>query len=368
MRLYKYYRPDSYFEKSLRYDEIYFASNEQLNDPHDLIIKPHFGKNKEAWKSILKSDAPYDTWDLSKIVDIDNDNLLLELNSEFEGVVVTDSSSICSVLDDKKNSLAKIFGKYLLLEREDIFKDPDAACEASAHFLKEKLIRGWDKRYYSCSFSKDPLVPQMWAHYGGGFRGCVLIYRGIENGSINLRQNIYMNNGQEFPFEEVSYEDKEKVVDILDLDSRENLIKSNLLNKSLFWSYEKEMRLLLSESFGSERVSITSSMPKSTRAQIYHHAPNVIQGVIFGSHCPESYKEKITSMLAEKYSFFVPVSSPAFLIFNSKLTTSGKVEIISGAICIINKIGSSQVMKQILKNERLNKVLKELGISRCSES
>ena len=368
MRLYKYYRPDFYFEKSLRYDEIFFASNEQLNDPHDLVVKPYFGDNKDAWKSILKSDEPFETWNLSKIVDIDNDNLLRELNEEFKGAVVNDSSSIGALLDDKKSSLTKIFENYLLPQRDSMFEKPEGASAASMHVLKEKLTRGWDKRYYSCSFSKDPLEPKMWAHYGGGFRGCVLIYRGLENSSINLRPNIYIRNSKNFGFSEVSYRDKDKLVDILDLSSRVNLIERDLLNKSLFWSYEKEVRLLLSESFGSVRVSMTPKMPNSTKSQIYHHAADAIEGVIFGSNCTESYKEKVTSMLAEKYSFLLPVGKPAFLTFDSKLTSAGKVEISSGAKCIIHEAGSSQVMKEILEGERLNTVLKELGLNQCNES
>ncbi|MDF3193269.1 DUF2971 domain-containing protein [Pseudomonas sp. 1928-m] len=362
MRLYKYYRPDFYFEKSLRYDEIFFASNEQLNDPHDLVIKPYFGNNKEAWKSILKSNAPFDTWCLSKIVDIDNDNLTRELNDEFEGVVVDDSSSISSVLDNQSASLAQIFEKYLTPQCNAMFKKPEAASAACVQFLKEKLARGWDKRYYSCSFSKNPLEPQMWAHYGGGFRGCVLIYRGLSDGSINLRNNIYISDSQNFKFADVNYQDKDKLVDILDLNSRVNIIEQNLLNKSSFWSHEKEMRLLLSESFGSIRVSIASGMPKSTKTQIFHHAPDAIEGVIFGSNCSESYKEKITSMLAEKYSFLLPAGVPAFLTFDSRLTSQGKVEINYGAKCIIREVRSSQVIKEILENERLNTMLKELGI------
>lgn len=365
MRLYKYYRPDFYFEKSLRYDEIFFASNEQLNDPHDLMIKPYFGDNKEAWRVILKSDEPFSTWNMSKIVHVDDDNLLRELNDEFKGQAASDGSSVSSILDAKKSSLAKIFEKYLISQPDSVFKKPEAASSACVQFLKEKLVRGWDKRYYSCSFSKNPLEPQMWAHYGGGFRGCALIYRALDDGCINLRPNIYIKESQKFKFAEVNYLDKDKLIDILDLSSRGDHVELNLLNKSLFWSYEKEMRLLLSESFGSVRVSITSGVPKSTKTHIYHHAPDAIEGVVFGSNCSESYKEKITSMLAEKYSFLVPEMSPAFLTFNSKLTTSGKVEIISGAICNIRGVGSSQVMKQILKNDQLDKVLEELGLSGC---
>ncbi|MCS0256554.1 hypothetical protein, partial [Vibrio alginolyticus] len=155
------------------------------------------------------------------------------------------------------------------------------------------------------------------------------------------------------------------VIDILDIDTRPNLIESNLLNKSLFWSYEKEMRLLLSESFGSLRVSSTSQMPVSKKSKIFHHDPDVIKGVIFSSNCSESYKEKVTSMLAEKYSFLLSLGTPAFLTFDSELTSAGKVEIKSGSKCIIHEPGSSQVMKQILEGETLESVLNELGINRC---
>ena len=104
-------------------------------------------------------------------------------------------------------------------------------------------------------------------------------------------------------------------------------------------------------------------MPVSKKSKIFHHDPNVIEGVIFGSNCSETYKEKVISMLAEKYSFFLPVRTPAFLTFDSKLTSAGKVEIKLGQKCIIHESGSSQVMKQELEGEALERVLNEVGIN-----
>ena len=37
MSLFKYFRSGIYLEKTLRYNELYFSANHELNDPNDLV-------------------------------------------------------------------------------------------------------------------------------------------------------------------------------------------------------------------------------------------------------------------------------------------------------------------------------------------
>jgi hypothetical protein len=49
MYFYKYYRPNVYFEKAIRYNELYFCENNELNDPHDLKANYYFEDSVDRW-------------------------------------------------------------------------------------------------------------------------------------------------------------------------------------------------------------------------------------------------------------------------------------------------------------------------------
>jgi len=57
MPIFKYYRPNIYFEKAIRYNEIYFSANHELNDPNDLKATYYFEDNPALWKKLLALDT-----------------------------------------------------------------------------------------------------------------------------------------------------------------------------------------------------------------------------------------------------------------------------------------------------------------------
>ena len=82
---FKYYRQNLYFEKAIRYDEIYFSSNEELNDPLDLSFTPYFDDNEVAWEKLLQVKPKVEMLNIALYLDTTSHELASELNSIFKG-------------------------------------------------------------------------------------------------------------------------------------------------------------------------------------------------------------------------------------------------------------------------------------------
>jgi hypothetical protein len=89
-----------------------------------------------------------------------------------------------------------------------------------------------------CFFSKPPLHPLMWAHYGDGHKGFCVEYE-VEARDDNLFSVNYSNHPGIFWLSELALCPYETVMRILS-------------TKSMEWSYESEFRLLHLEKFNNE--------------------------------------------------------------------------------------------------------------------
>ena len=374
MPVFKYYRPDFYFEKSIRYDEIYFSSNEEMNDPLDLTVTINFSDNIEGWKKLLAIELPYSSWKFSNYLNVFINNFASDLNDIFKNTYLENQKTIDGLIKSKKDKLEYLFIKYINKSIKSGFKftesnnDEDISVKANTciHYLSSLLCRGSNQRFYACSFSKTPLEPMMWAHYADGFKGCVIIYNDNDNDNdnenlINLKENLKSNDYKSYDYAEVKYLDREvNTICILEQIFDSTALNSKLLTKNIFWSYEKELRVLLSETFTPSQSMHHDDIPKSNKARIFHHDPYSIKGVIFGARCSNDYKSYIEGILGEKNSYNSNVER--FLSFETDLTLDGKVVIKTGSICNSMRLGSSQVGKEILEGNKLNKVLAEFNI------
>ena len=368
---FKYYRQNLYFEKAIRYDEIYFSSNEELNDPLDLAFTPYFDDNEVAWEKLLQVKPKVEMLNIALYLDTTSHELASELNSIFKGSTLAYQQTIKSLIDSKNKELKRIFIKHINNAIESEYTsdknsnfsnfDTEAKAEMCILFLTEILSRGWSKKFYSCSFSKNALEPKMWAHYADGFKGCVIIYESDENSSIKLKPHFSSIEYLPYVFSKVQYTNIEKKLSILKYMLNNNIVSSPLLTKNSFWSYEQEYRLLLSEEFNSIHLAQMDKMPTTnSRERIFYHLQESIIGIIFGARCSNDYKDKIRAILGEKRSYIKP---KGFYSFDTELTTDGKVVIKSGSICRSMKEASSHVYDEILEGDRLNKYLIQLRIS-----
>ena len=222
---FKYYRQNLYFEKAIRYDEIYFSSNEELNDPLDLAFTPYFDDNEVAWEKLLQVKPKVEMLNIALYLDTTSHELASELNSIFKGSTLAYQQTIKSLIDSKNKELKRIFIKHINNAIESEYTsdknsnfsnfDTEAKAEMCISFLTEILSRGWSKKFYSCSFSKNALEPKMWAHYADGFKGCVIIYESNENSSIKLKPHFSSIEYVPYAFSKVQYTNIEKKLSIV---------------------------------------------------------------------------------------------------------------------------------------------------------
>lgn len=310
MYYFKYFRNDSNFEKTIRYNELYFAANSSLNDPMDLSFNPLLWDSIEIWKQFL---GGYDNGlvaFMDYISQPKNDEFYLSINNLFRG-----------------KSLMKLSEKYDLFHRDviNIISKHELATgrdiESAATILMDGLVKITNNNnFLSVSFSRDPFNYLMWSHYANGFKGCILIYH-FENNKSKLKTHILGDEYLDVKMKNVKYSNTSIHPNLWKLIS-ENIIDNNsyFFTKNTNWKYEKESRLVL--------IS-----PRTYNGEIFHHDPSLVKGVIFGSRCDKNFKNRTITALRENRACG---GGESFLSFNSALNKKNEIEILSGSKHIIN--------------------------------
>lgn len=89
--LFKYYRPDFFSDKAIRYNELYFSSAEQLNDPNDLKTSCLFEGDDELWQRVLESEMFFGVKNLKYFLDLHDCRLAKQLCWIFQGASINGS-------------------------------------------------------------------------------------------------------------------------------------------------------------------------------------------------------------------------------------------------------------------------------------
>lgn len=373
MPLFKYYRPNSYFEKAIRYNELYFSANNELNDPHDLKASFFFEDDEQLWAALLSLQPDPDTWNLDYFLDTQDNGLISALNKLFAGVSFDSiAGSLYTEIENRSKALLKIFENNIkpgfVHPENKIFPDnysDNQKAELCKIWLSALLARAVDHVFYSVSFTDSALNPMMWAHYADGFKGCVVIYNGSPQSSIGLRHNLLDNELIPFGFSKVNYIDGDKKIPVLECAIRGKAkAQEAILQKNAFWHYESEHRLLSAERSNPVFETINKSKKTSQRDRILHHQTNDILGVIFGPRCDERVKKKVDLTLLDNRR---RSGNKPFYLLDTQLTLEGRV-IISDAKkqCCPNIPGRPMLpegMHQIIRPEELPRLLLELGIA-----
>ena len=308
-----YYRYRSGSELSIKeliYDELYFASRAECNDPYEGKIFAIFEKNEDAWNNLIRlalKDNPIlsnaTEYLVEKIVSfyIDKSPIIFE---EFINTSEDDFLSIGKDLFEKtilKNMLA-VITRYAL-----------------AYMPEER---------YFASFSRKRDINLMWAHYANNHRGFCLIFRPI-GGKINQNklwkqtQIVYSTPNsfspqmsfaipESFEIKDVEYLTEPKYFDGFNYfprmaienaftedqkkeiaDNREKIY----LQKHSAWKYEEESRVLLSSGISwlaGEQLSI------SPHQRLFHYDSIHLAGIVVGVNMPQEQRFRIEEIMAEK--------------------------------------------------------------------
>ncbi|WP_183042767.1 DUF2971 domain-containing protein [Pectobacterium parmentieri] len=368
MPVFKYYRPGVYLDKAVRYNELYFSENHELNDPNDLVSFYEFEDDEYLWVQLFELPKISENWDITKLFEL-NPKFISDINNFFKGRrFFSDFFSLQEFFKDINDDFDCFLTPYLI-EGEDNNKDKmkilSYKLSSFKSGFKELLARGVNNKFFSVSFSMDALNPMMWAHYAEGFKGCVLIYK-AEGNIIHISDNLYSNDYISVEVLDVNYNNADKFLPLLKCACADdkNFIKENSLVKNKFWEYEKEKRALMIAEF---KTIFISHCPKDKynpypRDMIYHHEPQELIGVIFGPKTALDKKNKIEySIRHNKYYS----KTGDFFVLETELTYSGDIIIKTGKKCVVvnplnNTIGT---MSEIFEGERLEKLKNYLGIT-----
>ncbi|SDZ62674.1 DUF2971 domain-containing protein [Pseudomonas salomonii] len=367
MPIFKYYRPNHYFEKAIRYNELYFSANHELNDPNDLKATYYFEDSPELWKRLLSSDSISPVWNISLHVSCNDDELISQLNSLFKDVEIDSlTGSVRETIKSKEPELKDLFERSIIDNTEH--NDSDFSQKSSKKdraslcvlIITELLARAINHNFYSVSFSKNALELKMWAHYADGFKGCVLIYGGADGPTINLRPHLMSDTHQVYPLREVKYIDSSKKIPLLECATKGKAkVEEAFLQKNSFWDYESELRIFTIEEIKTHFMAASDQTPKNPRQRIFHHGTNFIVGVIFGPRVEDSYQRAVEATLASNRQY--ADEKLPFFSFNTVLDPQGRLEISTAA-----KVIDQTLFRQIFEHEEKQKLLQGLGIINAS--
>ncbi|OSM94086.1 DUF2971 domain-containing protein [Lonsdalea populi] len=369
MYLFKYYRPDFFFDKAIRYNELYFSAKSQLNDPNDLNIDYRFDNDLRFWDILLRSSCEYSYKNLTHILDFGDLKVHKVLNKIFKGKKIKgDLESLDALFDMHTNEILSILYEYLLpLEDTDTViyeNEPNPKqflakqCEIG---IKERLYKKIIPAVFSVSFSSKALERMMWAHYAAGFSGCVVIYSTQEftsqsnNIRMQLKDNLFSKDLISFPIKPITYSNQSKEISILDPTS--NIIEL-ILTKNKFWKYESEYRMFVPEGntgIGGER-DIKDSVNRNT-GHVFHHETSAMQGIIFGPRMSKLKKEEIWQVIK---SNVMNTNAKLFYFFDAELSQSGKINISNGQVAQMTQ--GYDLYKTDLTQPELIHVMNMLGI------
>lgn len=371
MYLFKYYRPDFFFDKAIRYNELYFSASAQLNDPNDLNLDYRFDNRLNLWSYLLHSKCEYSYEDLSHILDLSQLKIVQGLNKIFKGKRIKGNlESLDNLFDEHLDDIRKVIREGMLPINRinpiiyDNSPEPEqklvTICENG---IKERLYRKIIPAVFSVSFSSNALDRMMWAHYAGGFSGCVVIYetqQRVDNtlSFMKLRDNVFSSNTFTFPIKPIKYSNQAKEVSLLEPGVD---ITELFCIKNRFWKYESEYRMFVPEAnvgIGNERD--VKDIINRNVGHIFHHDVSAIQGVIFGPRMSTLKKEEIWQTI--KSNMENATNPKPCYFFDSELSPTGKIAISMGQQAI--PMQGYALIKTTMNSTQLSEILNDIGIAK----
>lgn len=332
-KIFKYRPLSDFLFKELLYQEIYFASYDELNDPQDLSAKIEFtSKERESIEYLIwfifKTQFEFDEFHKT------NKNYLkfLKFNKNEKAQNL--------LIDEIFKNVNKVLEKQEKLWTHDIIEIINESIEKTetdivfnSHKFQTELERVTNKflknSYVTC-FSKTNNEFLMWSHYASKHSGICLEFN-IDSGvfpfesyhrnfdktkvkgskriiewdsktsirmSGNLKKVDYKNEQPYVNFYNFApVFENEDDCDLLGLSkswthdyARELVWVFSTKTKS--WEYEKEYRL----------IDINFDKPKIPEKRIRHFPIEALNAVYFGVNTPKKIRERIYVTLSKKYS------------------------------------------------------------------
>lgn len=301
MHVYRYRSSNLLSQKGLLYDEWYFASKEELNDPIDMQSKFEFSGD---WTRILTSlwendhEAKIAAAYLTKIGPVSYEQLIIDFHAHKEKIIER-------VFSNRHVSLMEL-----------------SKLENSLEHLLALLNLYAPGSGYSISLSRTNSDMLMWSHYAASHTGFCLTYRPI-NGCLNqcpirkkdslaVATNHLSSVSAAFEIEDINYKDQLHPIDAFSLlpviytgysfDSESSRleyhkkIREQLLTKNKCWQYEQECRLMLRQ----PTKWISGCSTYNSLQRLFYYDFSQVTGIIFGARMSSQDKEAIQNIISHK--------------------------------------------------------------------
>lgn len=304
MLYYRYRSGSELSMKELIYDELYFASREECNDPYEGKTFSTFSADKELWSNLI-------------------DEALKSHNKDFDGPL--------------KEKVVEYFLSKSPMPIENILKiSRDEFINIGARSFEQRILPLmldaiqayviWyspEERYFA-SFSKTNDNFLLWSHYANNHKGFCLVYRAIDG---KLKQNPNWKRKQTatlplprltfmvpdaFEFHDVQYVSTPKSSNGFmcfpasvagdkhtpeEVEEAQSERAKNYLQKHSVWDYEQEARVVLSSGvqwFAGKKLTLPAHQ------RLFHIDSTQVVGIILGSQMPATQRERIKEIITEK--------------------------------------------------------------------
>lgn len=323
-KLYKYRPLTEFLFKELFYQELYFASYSELNDPLDLSARIEFTPKKISQiKNLLwflfKASLKISTKQISDFDKINNKNLIeFNRNDQLK-------KSYQSLLFEKLTQLAKE-QKFISiddLESVLISTKDSIPFQFDIPFFKndlERLTKKFLENSYTTCFSETNDDFLMWSHYASKHSGICLEFTLENNGLFPYKMTRRRKSNKEKYLEEMSewnidefifwdkvikvkYEEKQPHINFFDFSpvfnnehdcdliglskswthQFANQLETVFSTKTLSWAYENEWRA----------IEINFGDMKEPEERVNHYPIECLTAIYFGTRTPKDVKKRI---------------------------------------------------------------------------
>lgn len=307
--LYYRYRPGNELSiKELIYDELFFASVSECNDPYEGKLFAVFDNNIDCWSNLIKiALKPFNFQTAEDLVKRITDFFVVR-SPIYVGEVLNISNSEFSII--AKNEMENALLPFVFSE------------------IKEYIKMYVPAEQYFVSFSKSATNYLMWSHYANNHKGYCLIFRPI-NGEIkqnhkwkrteiehltpkSFSQRMSFHIGDAFEIKDIKYLSSSEPVNAFmcfpaavcgenyseeETQRFHNAFHTVYHRKRDVWEYEEEARLVLSGNIpwlSGERFSLTPHQ------RLFHYESTQLVGIVLGAKMSKSDKQRIKEIIKEK--------------------------------------------------------------------
>ena len=293
--------------KELLYDELFFATLQELNDPLDTLVNLIVSKGEDYVHEFFLKGAVDSIFPLRGQKQEEGKDFARRIAH----VLAMDSIELrnsCYVIE--KQSM------------RDVFVGSGLPSFAFDHFFerwKQILLNVYPASLRTVSFSEKWNNPMMWANYASAHRGYCLCFH-PHDAVLRLRSH-FSNVYKDFSLSRVEYNHDVSVPVSLMFDENSHEFswqrldeqfwpiysKKTLLTKNLTFRNEEELRLSdhLSVSYGIDLPGSSAEDKQDLPIdRLFHYDPDQFAGVIFGFAMDERNKKEIRKVLESKSGRF----------------------------------------------------------------